>query len=473
MDDKNRCKNVEEELKAANQQLRASEQQLRASNQQLRASEQQLKASNQQLRASEQQLRAANQQLKANEQQLLIEISERKLAEKAIRESERKMQAIFNQTFQFIGLMTVDGILIEANRTALKFSGIEASSVLNKPFWLGPWWSHSPELQEKVHQAVGKVARGEFIRFEATHLDKDGTVHYVDFSLKPVKDETGKIIFLIPEGRDITERKQAEEELRKAYIKLKETQDQLIQAEKLNAVGLLASGVAHEVRNPLGIMIQGVNYLEKKIAPKDKDISETLDMIKNSIKRADKVIRGLLDFSKATTLHLHPENINSILENALILIKNQPGFKNIEIVKDLKADIPGISVDKNKIEQVCINILLNAAQAMHEGGKIIIRSYDKILKEAVKGPGERDENHFKAGERAVIIEFEDTGVGIPEESINKIFDPFFTTKSPRGGTGLGLSVSLSIINMHKGLIYAQSQVGKGTKITVILKMAKR
>ncbi len=133
------------------------------------------------------------------------DVTESKKAEEALRESERKIHTIFDQTFQFIGLMTIDGILIEANRALLKFSDIEASSVLNKPFWLGPWWSHSPELQEKLRQAVGKAARGEFIRFEATHVAKDGMLHYVDFSLKPVKDETGKVIFLIPEGRDITE----------------------------------------------------------------------------------------------------------------------------------------------------------------------------------------------------------------------------------------------------------------------------
>ena len=134
-----------------------------------------------------------------------VDITVSKKAEDVLRESERKMHTIFDETFQFIGLMTIDGTLIEANRALLKFSDIEASSVLNKPFWLGPWWSHSPELQEKLRQAVEKAALGEFIRFEATHVAKDGILHYVDFSLKPVKDETGKVIFLIPEGRDITE----------------------------------------------------------------------------------------------------------------------------------------------------------------------------------------------------------------------------------------------------------------------------
>jgi len=138
------------------------------------------------------------------------EIKKRKKAEESLKESERKIRALYDQTFQFIGLMTPDGTLIEANRTALEFSGIELADVINKPFWQTPWWTHSPELQEKLQQAVKKVARGEFLRFEATHLDKEGVLHYVDFSLKPVKDESGKVVFMIPEGRDITESKKTE-----------------------------------------------------------------------------------------------------------------------------------------------------------------------------------------------------------------------------------------------------------------------
>ena len=139
------------------------------------------------------------------------EIKERKKVDEALKESERKIRALYDQTFQFIGLMTPDGTLIEANRTALEFSGIKLSDVLNKPFWQTPWWTHSPELQEKLRQAIKKVAQGEFLRFEATHLDKDGVLHYVDFSLKPVKNKSGKVVYMIPEGRDITEYKKAAE----------------------------------------------------------------------------------------------------------------------------------------------------------------------------------------------------------------------------------------------------------------------
>ncbi|MFZ0035631.1 MAG: PAS domain S-box protein [Sedimentisphaerales bacterium] len=153
--------------------------------------------------------------------EVVEDITERKRVEEELRESEIKIRAIFDQTFQFIGLMNIDGTLIEANRAALEFSGIESSSVLNKPFWQGPWWTHSPELQEKLRRSVGKAARGEFIRFEATHVAKDGMLHHIDFSLKPVKDETGKVIFLIPEGRDITEHRQAEEKLRESEQRFK------------------------------------------------------------------------------------------------------------------------------------------------------------------------------------------------------------------------------------------------------------
>lgn len=272
---------------------------------------------------------------------------------------------------------------------------------------------------------------------------------------------------------EITERQRTDEQLKKAYIELKETQEQFIQAEKLNAVGQLASGVAHEVRNPLGIIVQGVNYLEKKISTKEEDIFETLRMLKDNVKRADKIINGLLDFSRATSLNLQPENINSILENSLSLVKPELKSDNIEIVREIEKNLPMVSVDKNKMEQVFINILLNAVQAMPEGGRIIIRAYEKKLEETKNGIGGRKEDRFGFGEKAVIVEIEDAGLGIPEENLKRIFDPFFTTKGPRGGTGLGLSVSRNIIAIHRGLIYAESQLGKGTKITVILKIARR
>ncbi len=143
-----------------------------------------------------------------------LDITKRKRAEEALRESERRSRAIFDQTFQFIGLMTLDGTVMETNRAALDFAGIEVAAVVGKPFWETPWWSHSPELQDRLRDAVRQAAAGQFVRFEVTHPATDGSLHCIDFSLKPVLDEAGKVSLLIPEGRDITDRKRAEDELR-------------------------------------------------------------------------------------------------------------------------------------------------------------------------------------------------------------------------------------------------------------------
>jgi PAS domain S-box-containing protein len=140
------------------------------------------------------------------------DITERKRTVEALRESERKFRAIFDHSFQFIGLMTTEGTLIEVNRSALSLGGVEEADAIGKPLWEARWWSHSTELQEEMRAAVLRARQGEFVRLEATHPAVDGTLHCVDFSVKPVMDEGGKVVLLIPEGRDITERKRAEEE---------------------------------------------------------------------------------------------------------------------------------------------------------------------------------------------------------------------------------------------------------------------
>ena len=138
------------------------------------------------------------------------------------RAAERRFRAIFDQTFQFIGLMDRDGTLLEANRTALEFARVRAEDVIGKPFWETPWWRHSAALQGRLRQAVAAAADGATVRFEATHLDWEGRLHHVDFSVKPVRDDHGAVVLLIPEGRDVTERKEAETERTKVVHDLGE-----------------------------------------------------------------------------------------------------------------------------------------------------------------------------------------------------------------------------------------------------------
>jgi len=152
------------------------------------------------------------------------DITKRKQVEEALRESERKFRAIFDQTLQFIGLLASDGTLLEANQTALKFVGAAESDVIGKPFWDTPWWRHSPELRARLQEAVAKAQKGELVRFDATFAASNGSLHYFDFSLKPVADERGKVIMLIPEGREITERKRAEAAMLKSEANLAKAQ---------------------------------------------------------------------------------------------------------------------------------------------------------------------------------------------------------------------------------------------------------
>jgi two-component system, NtrC family, sensor kinase len=148
--------------------------------------------------------------------EMVEDVTERIAIEKDLYNSEKKIRALLDQTFQFIALLLPNGTLIDVNEPALEFSGIKKSDVSGKPFWEGPWWAHSVELQEKLKDAINVAARGQFIRFEVTHPDKNGDLHYVDFSLKPVMDDNGQTIYLIPEGRDITDRKMAEKTIQES-----------------------------------------------------------------------------------------------------------------------------------------------------------------------------------------------------------------------------------------------------------------
>ncbi|MFA5084801.1 MAG: PAS domain-containing protein [Candidatus Omnitrophota bacterium] len=220
---------------------------------------------------------------------LFWDITERRNMEDALKASERKIRAIFDQTFQFIGLMTTEGILIEANMAALNFAGIKASEVINKPFWKTPWWKHSPELQGKLREAVKRVAMGDIVRFDATHIAKDGSVHTIDFSLKPVKDDNGKIIFMIPEGRDITDRKLLEEKLRKADASkaVAEIKSRLIYM------------VSHELKAPMTAIKKSINLvLEDPAGGLNDKQKNGLSAIKGNIDRLDRLIGNVLNFQK-------------------------------------------------------------------------------------------------------------------------------------------------------------------------------
>ncbi|UJS18088.1 MAG: ATP-binding protein [Candidatus Jettenia sp.] len=236
---------------------------------------------------------------------------------------------------------------------------------------------------------------------------------------------------------------------------LKEKQFQLIQSGKLAAIGQLGAGVAHELNNPMTGILGYTQYMLEKVSKENvkmEDIStfrKCLQHIENSTHRCMDIVQNLLQFARKSNEIFEPLNINNIIADTLSLIKGQLLANKIEVVNNLVNDVDLIDGNANQLQQVFINVILNAQQAMPKGGHLFIST------RRTKG-------------RVVEAEFKDTGCGIAEEHIERIFEPFFTTKMDWKGTGLGLSICYDIIKRHNGNIMVSSQMGKGTIFTVIL-----
>ncbi len=224
----------------------------------------------------------------------------------------------------------------------------------------------------------------------------------------------------------------------------------------MSAIGQLAAGVAHEIRNPLNIIEGARYYLSTYLTNEENEeiVGEYLDYIKHEIERTNTLIDSLLKFSKAEPPHFEKVNVNNVVENVVVLIRKQLSDNNVNLIKNLKNDVPDIMADSNQLWQVFINIIVNAIHAMPEGGDLSIdTSWEKT-----KSINKETEN--------VYVSFKDTGRGIEEEDLSKIFNPFFTKKDM--GTGLGLSIAYKIIEEHQGRIIVRSEKGKGTVFTIEL-----
>jgi len=265
------------------------------------------------------------------------------------------------------------------------------------------------------------------------------------------------------------ERKRLELDLKEVYEKLKAAQTQLIQAEKLKVVGGLASGVAHEVRNPLATILYGATYLSEQLKSKDKKINSVLDNIKEATNRANNIIADLLDFASLSKLSRESHDLNEVTEKSLFLVNHAFEKKKIKVKKNFAKNLPQIKIDKNRIEQVLVNLILNAIQAMPEGGALTVQTYTTTLSKDYSELPNVNRTEFSPGQRIVVCTIEDNGSGIGEEELGKIFDPFFTTKRAKGGVGLGLSVCQNIIEIHEGDIIVENKADQGAQATLVFK----
>lgn len=269
--------------------------------------------------------------------------------------------------------------------------------------------------------------------------------------------------------RYAVERKRVETELLEAYRKLKEAQASLIQAEKMKVVGGLASGVAHEVKNPLATLLYGLTYISQRFSGKDRQVDSVLENMKQAVHRANDIIMDLLNFSSLTSLSKQDENLEGAVNKALDLVNHELARHHIHLAKNFERSLPAVRVDKNRIEQVLINLILNAVHATPDGGEIVLNTYSRVLSSSLEGSPRLYGDAFKPGDRIVVLTVEDNGCGIPAEVIDRIFDPFFTTRRGSGGVGLGLSVSKNIMDIHKGCIWVENKEGGGARATLVFR----
>ena len=251
--------------------------------------------------------------------------------------------------------------------------------------------------------------------------------------------------------------KELEKEVAKKTEEIRKGQEQLIHTEKLASLGRMAAGVAHELNSPLTGIVTFAHLMLKRLPPENKMDREDLEVIIEQAERCSKIIKGLLGFSRALPAEKTEININSVISHTLDMVRNQAKFHNIKLHTKLTPNLPNIIGDASQLEQVFMNLLINAADAMNDRGNITIAT--RVVN--------------VDGTDYVEVEFTDTGPGIPEEYMDRLFEPFFTTKPPGKGTGLGLSVSHGIVKKHGGHIRVHSTPGKGTSFFIRLPIPKK
>jgi PAS domain S-box-containing protein len=474
----------------------------------------------------------------------------------------------------FVGLLTPQGILIEANLPALAAGGLHSKDVIGKPFEETYWWSYSREIQEQLRAAISRAALGEASRYDTRIRAAENEFIDIDFSLQPLRGEAGKVVYLIPSASIMTERKRAEEELRwksafleaqvdssldgmlvvdaqgriilqnqrlvdlwqipahiaaiaddavmmefasqrtkkpeqffdkvsylyshpdevsqdeielvdgtvldrysspvrdkagKHYGRIwtfrdlterKKLEQQFLRTQRVESIGTLASGIAHDLNNVLGPIMLSLGLLHMKCT--DPASQELISLIANCAQRGAAMVSQVLSFARGVEgerLELQLAHIIRDVEK----IANDTFPKHIQIRTIAPHNLWTILGDPTQLHQVLLNLCVNARDAMPNGGQLTISAenltmdthYAGLMLEARPGP-------------YVLLRVEDTGTGIPAEVIEKIFDPFFTTKEVGKGTGLGLSTTLAIVKSHSGFIRVYSEPNKGTTFKVYL-----
>lgn len=399
---------------------------------------------------------------------LIKENNERRIAEMMLRESEEKYRQIFENANDGI-MLTIDGFVQFINPKLYEMTGYLPKECIDKPF---VDFIH-PDYKKMVMDNHMKRLQGEFVpeRYDIQIIDKKKRVRWIEIKSTLIQWENRPAVLTFL--TDISERKKSAQELeylnqrleqrvREEVKKLEKQQQLLIQKSKLESMGELAAGIAHEINQPLVGISMGIDNISIKVAEKKATadyLQEKFKSIFEDIERIRNIINHVRIFSKEQEIKdFEKVDVGEVIKNALSMVSTQYTNHNVQIILDLKEEKLYTFGNKYKLEQVFLNLLSNAKHAVDEKEEQLSNSlFEKIIKIAA----------FPNSEKLVII-VEDNGIGIPESHQINIFDPFFTTKKTEIGTGLGLSISYGILKEMSGEISVESQTGMFTRMTITL-----
>jgi signal transduction histidine kinase len=300
--------------------------------------------------------------------------------------------------------------------------------------------------------------------------DKNHGIWFAN-TLSPIRDpSTRDVLAVCIISKDITDRIEKEKKLNDTVDLLIKTRDQLIQKDKMAALGRMASGIAHEIRNPLEIIYMGLDYLENNLPDNNSHIRESIEKIFNAVNRADNIIKNILAFSRKSVYKITQIPLCPLLDNVLTLAEQMILKNGVGVRREYDDELLEVAGDHDMLEHVFLNLVNNAVDAMKDCKEKIltVRAHKQLVTEVGYKTGYRRADFFSIGEEMIVVEISDTGKGIPEEALPKIFEPFFTTKPANEGTGLGLSIAHMIMDRLSGTIDVESRKNQGTTFFIKL-----
>jgi PAS domain S-box-containing protein len=369
-------------------------------------------------------------------------------ADRELWESRTRLAAIVDSSDDAIIGKTLDGIVTDWNRGAERIYGYTAEEIIGKPLiTIVP-----PERHEEVTRILQTVGRGESVRYlESVRVSKDGKLVNVSITVSPIHDSAGNIVGASTIARNITEQRRAE--------------DQLRQAQKMEAIGRLAGGVAHDFNNILGIIVACSELLRDRVSA-IPGLSQYIENIHKASDRGASLTRQLLAFSKKRPSSPIVMDLNERLRDTARLLRPLMG-DDVEVTLANRSAATLIEADPGQIDQIVMNLAVNARDAMPKGGKLILETSAVSFDDAFA----RQHPPMTPGDY-VLLAVSDSGVGMDAGIVSRIFEPFFTTKEVGKGTGLGLSTVYGIVQQTQGHIFVYSEPGRGTTFKVYLPSAE-